>query len=657
MRTFNISAVINFSVSVLALFLVMGQPNVFCAPVQKNICSPPSWNMPDHSGKFTYGIGSGRKYNTAYRQAKSSVTDRLRKGFESQLKARDVSLYNEAWHMTFRLFEHLDDSLLETQFVNRCGINYIFVKAENDRVFAHVQERMLRKLRDERTYLAFVKQRRSRLAFLASFITKLVTDQRIAKQYPNEVKALLVDRLFIEGGQKRLLPRPDDSLSIAIEEQMLDLSEEVILLTNERLFTILSDLILEPSTRAMALTLSKHDIDGGAAALSYWYFINNNRERAEYWLSRSTKHNNHIARTVLGKMYFESAVHPDSQTSLSWIRQQLKSVNLKSAANSSAYRGVFDLMPEPERADMMPFLDERANNVRAFDVVQLADTYLYLEGELTRKNPYLAAKGRELAAVNGDDASKLAIAEIYEIGKGVPRNFEKALDWYVAAAVVGQPKACYVLGNIYSTGRGLPKDLSKAIYWYSKAAGKLVEAKMALGYLYLGDNGVEPNFSEAFRWFKSAYDQKSLITSRDAEAAAVLGILYYRGLGVQKDYSKAKKYLWMAAVRGDQRAQNQIEQLFLDGKAVRQNMAEAAYWVTPQQRQKTVARDMVTGEASRSIAGEIDSDDARIESITKIAAYCIFLIIHMIFCMAVACVITGWWPEWIRKMIRSDGKE
>ena len=54
--------------------------------------------------------------------------------------------------------------------------------------------------------------------------------------------------------------------------------------------------------------------------------------------------------------------------------------------------------------------------------------------------------------------------------------------------------------------------------------------------LHLGQ-GVEKNDVEAFEWAKKAADSGSI------DAIASLGGLYINGIGVEKDYSKALKYL------------------------------------------------------------------------------------------------------------------
>jgi hypothetical protein len=59
---------------------------------------------------------------------------------------------------------------------------------------------------------------------------------------------------------------------------------------------------------------------------------------------------------------------------------------------------------------------------------------------------------------------------LYEYGRGVPQDYQKAEDWYERAAAAGQPVAMTNLGILYEYGRGVPKDYQKAKEWYEKGA-------------------------------------------------------------------------------------------------------------------------------------------------------------------------------------------
>jgi TPR repeat protein len=73
---------------------------------------------------------------------------------------------------------------------------------------------------------------------------------------------------------------------------------------------------------------------------------------------------------------------------------------------------------------------------------------------------------------------------MYKLGRGVPKDPAKAVEWYRKAAEQGLATAQYDLGNMYNVGRGVPKDQTKAMEWYKKAVDQGDEsAKNALDKL------------------------------------------------------------------------------------------------------------------------------------------------------------------------------
>jgi len=58
----------------------------------------------------------------------------------------------------------------------------------------------------------------------------------------------------------------------------------------------------------------------------------------------------------------------------------------------------------------------------------------------------------------------------YQDGKGVSKDYAKAIDWYRKAAAQGFAEAQNSLGAFYRNGLVVSKDLKQAIEWYQKAA-------------------------------------------------------------------------------------------------------------------------------------------------------------------------------------------
>ena len=77
---------------------------------------------------------------------------------------------------------------------------------------------------------------------------------------------------------------------------------------------------------------------------------------------------------------------------------------------------------------------------------------------------------RQLAAQGNADAEAL-LGALYTIGRtplgrGVPKNYAKALKWYRLAAAQGEADAEFGLGMMYTNGQGVPQDYVAAYKWY-----------------------------------------------------------------------------------------------------------------------------------------------------------------------------------------------
>ncbi|WP_368187459.1 tetratricopeptide repeat protein [Aestuariibius sp. HNIBRBA575] len=71
-------------------------------------------------------------------------------------------------------------------------------------------------------------------------------------------------------------------------------------------------------------------------------------------------------------------------------------------------------------------------------------------------------------ARSGNAEAEELIGVMYAMGLGVPRDDERAFDWYLRASLKGHPGAQSGIGWYYETGRGLPApDMVRAYAWYA----------------------------------------------------------------------------------------------------------------------------------------------------------------------------------------------
>ena len=66
--------------------------------------------------------------------------------------------------------------------------------------------------------------------------------------------------------------------------------------------------------------------------------------------------------------------------------------------------------------------------------------------------------------------AQLSLGTCYYAGRGITKNYAKAVEWYQKAANQGNDAAQCLLGMCYQHGNGVTQNYAKAIEWYQKAA-------------------------------------------------------------------------------------------------------------------------------------------------------------------------------------------
>ena len=80
-----------------------------------------------------------------------------------------------------------------------------------------------------------------------------------------------------------------------------------------------------------------------------------------------------------------------------------------------------------------------------------------------------ASKEWRPLAENGDAKSQTNLGILYFNGKGVLKDYKKALFWLEKAAKQGEAEAQFILGTIYTQGDGVVKSFKTAKYWVQLA--------------------------------------------------------------------------------------------------------------------------------------------------------------------------------------------
>jgi hypothetical protein len=107
-----------------------------------------------------------------------------------------------------------------------------------------------------------------------------------------------------------------------------------------------------------------------------------------------------------------------------------------------------------------------------------------------------------------------------------------------AKAESGDTEAQLLLGWMFDTGKGIEPDSSEAFRWWMKAAEKgLAVAQYNVAVMYASGQGVDKNYTHAVDWYRKAAAQGW------PAAYANLGWLYNSGRGVPLDKEEAQR-LW-----------------------------------------------------------------------------------------------------------------
>lgn len=97
------------------------------------------------------------------------------------------------------------------------------------------------------------------------------------------------------------------------------------------------------------------------------------------------------------------------------------------------------------------------------------------------------------------------LALLYEYGRGVPQDFQKALLYYKRAAEQHNIESIYNLALMYMFSRGVQQDFKRALPLLQKAAKNSHAPSMYyLGVLKMNGHGTSIDYEEAMGWFERA---------------------------------------------------------------------------------------------------------------------------------------------------------
>jgi uncharacterized protein len=204
---------------------------------------------------------------------------------------------------------------------------------------------------------------------------------------------------------------------------------------------------------------------------------------------------------------------------------------------------------------------------------QLALAKAYDLGEGVPKDKEKAVQWWEKAAEHGNVSAQVSLGGVYSLGAGVPKNYAAAVRWWKKAAEQGDVTAEGNLGTAYGLGMGVPKDEVESVRWHIKAAENgNAASQFSLGMFYLQGAGVPKDEAEGVKWLRKSADQGN------AAGQFWLGVAYSAGTGVAKDNAEALRWYRQAGDQGYAAAQYHLGQAYNLGNGVEKDTTEAARW-------------------------------------------------------------------------------
>jgi len=164
---------------------------------------------------------------------------------------------------------------------------------------------------------------------------------------------------------------------------------------------------------------------------------------------------------------------------------------------------------------------------------------------------------------------------MYENGRDVPQDDNKAVEYYQLSADQGNASAQFNLGRMYQTGRGIPQDDNKAVEYYQLSANQgNAYGQYNLGWMYANGRGVPQDDNKAVEYYQLSARQGNAFGQFN------LGCRYANGRGVAQDDNKAVEYYQLSADQGNAAAQDNLGRMYENGHGVKQDYAKAIYYYT-----------------------------------------------------------------------------
>ena len=178
--------------------------------------------------------------------------------------------------------------------------------------------------------------------------------------------------------------------------------------------------------------------------------------------------------------------------------------------------------------DIASFLEERVTKTYQYDMEMIVPKTM--SGYYDQQALYLVEELDDLDKIN-DKRSLFRLASMYEIGRKVEKDINKAIKIYENLVDDNFSYAMLCLASIYENGKGVEVDYKKAKELYEKAANLYNYTAMErLASMYEEGRGVEVDYQKAKKLYEEAGE-----LGNSSSALIKLASMYEQEKGVVRD--------------------------------------------------------------------------------------------------------------------------
>ena len=203
--------------------------------------------------------------------------------------------------------------------------------------------------------------------------------------------------------------------------------------------------------------------------------------------------------------------------------------------------------------------------------------------ELQDKPLFSGLWTKAFAEMGGDDAKARALYIKYRVAQLAEASRQELEKSRVAKHQQERPKRVRKIKIIFAVAI-IGATIGAVIYYVNAEQTplnirlkKLAEkgdanAANTLGLFYYSGEGVAKDYAEAFKWFSKSANQNN------QDAQEMLGACYYYGYGIEKNYTEAVKWYRKSAEQGNREALYDLGYCYERGNGVQKDEVEAYKW-------------------------------------------------------------------------------